>query len=76
MFSTIVTARLARRQSADGIFEAADHVPLGKLYTIDLARLRVANGYNIPQQRAWEHRWMVWDVRGGWLPVELLDVLP
>ena len=68
----VVTAKLVKRQTADGMLEMGDHVPLNREYKVDLSTIQMRKGYNFIKSIEWE-REMVQDVEGGWLPTEMLE---
>jgi hypothetical protein len=68
-----VTARLKKRVTSDGLVEMHDHVPIGKEYKIDADSRGNRTGYNYIKRKSWD-RELVWDINGGWLPTELLDI--
>jgi hypothetical protein len=68
----IVTAKLIKKETDDGLMTVRDHVELGSEYQIDLSTLTIRMGYNYLQGQEWE-REMVKDVEGGWLPTEILS---
>jgi len=70
----IVTAKLVKRQTADGMLEMGDHVPLEREYKVDLSTIQMRRGYNFVNRVEWE-REMVQDIDGGWLPTEMLEWL-
>ncbi len=70
----IVTARLIKRRTDDGLMTMADHVSLGKEYQIDLKTRCIRRGVNFLQNKKWK-REMVQDDTGGWLPIELLEIV-
>jgi hypothetical protein len=74
----VVTARLAKRKTDDGVLEVLDDLPLGRVYKVfpETAQLM-----------PWRHResgdvierMSVWTIaegspNGGWFPIELLEV--
>lgn len=69
----IVEARLAKRVTANGLWEIWEDVPLGKVYHVDLDSRRVARFFNVPKQVEHDTE-IVDDVQGGVLPTELLTM--
>ena len=69
----LVTARLIKRVTSDGLIEINDDVPIGRRYTVDADSRGSYNGYNYALRKSW-NRELVWDRNGGWLPTELLDI--
>jgi len=69
----IVSARLVKRKTDDGLMEMSEGAPLGKEYLVDLSTRAMKKGYNYIHDKSWQ-REMIRDVAGGWLPTELLEV--
>jgi hypothetical protein len=68
----IVTAKLTKRQTSDGLLEMGDQISLGREYRVDLSTIQIRGGYNFIHRVEWE-REMVQDIEGGWLPTEMLE---
>ena len=73
--ANIVTAKLIKKSSDDGLFNM--HVPIGKEYLIDLDTLNVRDGYNMKKDIRWtkEIVEMVNETGGfeGLIPTELIE---
>ena len=67
-------ARLIKRATDDGLYEFHDDVPLGRVYDVDLVHARIVPLFNVAKQVAHEKVLVVDLVRGGWLPLECLEV--
>lgn len=66
-------AVLVKRVSADGLIEAKDGVPLGKVYEVDLDGVLTATFFNT-EKGVYHDKEMVPDAEGGYLPTELLRI--
>ncbi len=69
----IVDAVLCKRITSDGLVEVEDHVQIGKVYRVNLATRRMANGRNFIEHVTWR-REIINDVNGTWFPTELLQI--
>lgn len=70
----VVTAKLIKKETANGLMSFKDDVPLGKIYKVDLDTRMVKTCYNLDKGNFWELE-MIEDVEnGGWLPTELLEI--
>lgn len=69
----IVTAKLKKKATADGLFEFNDDVELGREYLVDCNSVRVQSYWNTKHQKM-HHRPMIQDLFGGWLPTECLEI--
>lgn len=69
----LVFATLNRRDSDNGLIEVEDHVPIGKVYEIDVDTIRKVQAFNIEHQI--DHSMIVVTEAKTqlWLPVALLD---
>lgn len=69
----IVKAKLVKLVTDDGLVCVHDNVPIGKEYLIDYDTMHVAQGHNTEKNVDWE-KIIVFDLLGGWLPIELLEI--
>lgn len=68
----VVNATLIKLKTDDGLVEFHPDVPLGKVYKIDLSLVKTMEMYNHVKNVS-HMKEMVWDMRGGWLPTEVLS---
>jgi len=68
----IVKAKLIKRKTDDGLIELEDHVPLGKVYEVDLSTRAIRRGKNIEKSVFWEREIIL--TEGQWFPTELLEI--
>lgn len=69
----IVTAKLVKVKTEDGLMEICDPSLLGKEYLIDLSTKRMRSGFNITHNKQWEREMVQDSTNGGWLPTEMLE---
>lgn len=69
----IVTTRLVKIKTADGLMEINDPSLLGKEYQIDLSTKCMRRGYNIFHHQHWVREMVQDTANDGWLPTELLE---
>ena len=68
----ITEAKLIKRKTDDGLMEIEDHIPLGKIYEVDLSSRQPVKGKNIEKSVFWEREMILSD--GEWFPTELLEI--
>jgi hypothetical protein len=72
----LVTAKLIKRATEDGLIVVDDHVPVGKEYTIDLDSMAVHQMWNYEKEQG-HSKEIVAIVedgkRAGWVPTEILE---
>jgi hypothetical protein len=66
-------ARLIKRTTDDGFFEVYEHIPLGKIYMVDIGTRRMAKGYNTVYHAYWT-REIIDTFNGEWMPTEILEI--
>jgi len=72
----IVTAKLIKHKTDDGLVEMKDDIPLGKIYEVDLNSIQTGHGFNMVKRIKWE-REVIYAKDGNewlWFPTELLDI--
>lgn len=68
----VITARLTKRATTDGLVEFWDETPIGREYQVDLDSRRIIPMLNL-ESGVHHSKEMVRDVvDGGWLPTECL----
>ena len=68
----IVKAKLIKRKTDDGLVEVHDHVPLGRIYQVDLSTRKMSRGMNLNTGQIWERETVL--IEGLWFPTELLEI--
>jgi len=70
---TLRDATLIKKATTDGLFEMRDDVPLGRRYVVDMDSRQKHEFFNTVHCVR-HYKEMVWEVTGGYLPVELLSI--
>jgi len=72
---TIITARVKKRITADGLMHFKDHVPLGRVYRVDIDSREIRD-FHSTDHGVLHQKDTVRDAdTGALLPVELLELL-
>lgn len=69
----IVKARLIARETADGLVQFHEEVPLGTLYDVVIETRRRADLFNCDAQRIHQKE-VISTPSGAWLPMECLQL--
>ena len=69
----IKKAKVIRLSTQDGLFEFADHISIGMEYDIDTDKQEDMKFYNT-EHDVYHDKLMVYDILGGYLPVECLKI--
>jgi len=68
----IVTAKLIKRKTNDGLMEVQDSVPTGRIYKVNLKTKKMQKGMNLDTGKIWDREMVI--VEGQWFPTELLEI--
>lgn len=71
----IAKAILIKKETADQLVTAKEHVQIGKEYLVDLDTRRMTKGFNYKKQMFWERE--IINMAGddkGWWPTEMLQI--